>query len=113
MERFRIAQYGFIQMVTLAFGILGAGTVLKLSNQAFANGRPHTLFFDIIALYRDYGLLLSLIIVGWTVFCAYHSIGSSRRNIDEGTIVGSGLLLSGIFFALGTFILFGGLGSLL
>ena len=108
MEKFRIAQYGFIQMVALSYGILGAGTMVKISKQTWTMFPPPAIF-KTLAFYRDYGLLLAFIIIAWASFCAFHSSIFSKRNFDEDKIVGSGLLLSGIFFALGSYMLIGGI----
>jgi hypothetical protein len=114
MEKFRIAQYGFIQMVALAYGILTAGAVVKISKQTWADTRTHLPppFFDSLAAYRDYGLLFSLVIIIWAAFCAYHSTTFSKLNINEDTIVASGIVLAGIFFVSGTAIMICGMTHL-
>jgi len=111
MEKFRIAQYGFIQMVALAYGVLSAGATVKISKQFWTDVSPPPVF-GMLSFYRDYGLWLSLIILGWAAFCAFHATIYSKRNIDENKIVASGLILSGIFFVLGTIALLGGIANM-
>jgi hypothetical protein len=106
MEKFRIAQYGFIQMVALAYGILGSGIIAKAAKHVAEGGFTPSPLSRAITVYHDYGIFLSLIIIGWAVFCAYHSTTFSKRNIGEGTIVASGLFLAAIFFILGTVLIF-------
>ena len=112
MEKFRIAQYGFIQMAALAYGILSSGIIVKAAKYFSENGGAVPLSFQAVGVYHDYGVFLSLIIIAWAVFCAYHSSLFSKRNFDESKIVASGLILSGIFFVLGTFMLLWGIAAL-
>jgi hypothetical protein len=112
MEKFRIAQYGFIQMVALAYGILSAGAMVKISKQTWQSAHwelPPV--FRVLSFYRDYGLLLSVLIVGWASFCAFHSTTFSKRNFGEDKIAASGLIVTGIFFVLGTFMLIAGIAN--
>lgn len=102
MEKFRIAQYGFIQMVALSYGILGSGVVAKAGKTMLDHGMSVSATGTAITFFHDYGIFLSLIIVGWAVFCAFHSTIFSRINMTEGMIVTSGLLLAGLFFIIGT-----------
>lgn len=108
MEKFRIAQYGFIPMVALAYGLLGSGVIAKAGKTI---GSPMSVSPDGIAItfFHDYGILLSLIIVCWAVFCAYHATIFSRLNVTERAIVVSGLILSALFFLLGSFMIVGSL----
>jgi hypothetical protein len=112
MEKFRLAQYGFIQIVALAYGILGSSTAAKAGQPVIERGLPSTPLARAVGLYHDYGIFLSLIILGWAIFCAYHSTPLSRRNIGEETIIASGLALALIFFALGSILIFITLGTL-
>lgn len=112
MEKFRIAQYGFIQMVALAYGILSSGLMMKAAKYCAENGGDMPPRYGIIATYHDYGVFLSIIIIVWAAFCAYHSTIFSRRNINEGTIVTSGLIISGVFFVLGTFMFVAGIDTI-
>jgi uncharacterized membrane protein len=113
VEKFRIAQYGFIQMVALAYGLLGSGTIAKAAKHMVEGGPPPSPVTRALTFYHDYGIFLSLIIIGWAVFCAYHSSTFSRRNIGEDTIVISGLILAAIFLILGTILIFMTMGLLL
>jgi hypothetical protein len=106
MEKFRIAQYGFIQMVALSYGILGSGLISKATKTMMGSGYPVSPWQFAITLYHDYGVFLSLIIIGWASFCAYHSTIFSKRNMNEETIVASGLFLTALFFVLGTIVIF-------
>jgi hypothetical protein len=111
MEKFRIAQYGFIQMVALAYGLLGSSAVAKAARHIQPGFSPSA-SVKAAAAYHDYGIFLSLIIVGWTVFFAYHSTLFSRWNLDERAVVVSGLVLSAFFFIVGTILIFMTLGAL-
>jgi hypothetical protein len=95
----------------LSYGILSAGATIKISKQTWAPLTPPPIFHH-LALYRDYGIFLSLIIILWAAYCAFHATLFSDKNVDEDFIVGSGMVLSGIFFALGTYVLIGGLAHL-
>jgi len=112
MEKFRIAQYGFIQMVALAYGILSAGAMIKIARQTWQETHwpmPH--IYTVLSFFRDYGLALTLVIIGWAAFCAFHSTSLSRQNIGEYTIATSGLIVTGIFFAIGTYMLICGIAN--
>jgi hypothetical protein len=108
MEKFRIAQYGFIQMVALAYAILCTGILDKarrvLAERGEMEAAPDFLKYKIIFFYHDYGIFLSLIIVAWAVICAYHSSIFSNWNleVDEQKIVISGLVLTAFFLLSGT-----------
>jgi len=106
MEKFRIAQYGFIQMAALAYGILGSGFIAKGVKYIASHGGSAPTSYQIVALYHDYGIFLSSIIIAWAVLCAYHSSIFSKRNVGEPLIVASGLALSAIFFVSGTIMIF-------
>jgi hypothetical protein len=112
MEKFRIAQYGMIQMVALAYGILSSGIIVKASKYIADQGLTVPLSFKAVTIYHDYGVFLSIIILGWATFYAYHSSIFSKKNLDESNIVISGLIFSGAFFVLGTFLLLWGLTAL-
>ena len=102
MEKFRIAQYGFIQMVALAYGILCTGILEKAAKVMIARGESLPTQYRVVMFYHDYGIFLSLIIMVWAVFCAYHSTIFSKWNIGENVIVISGLALTAIFLLSGT-----------
>jgi hypothetical protein len=106
MEKFHIAQYGFIQMVALAYGILGSSFIAKGMKYVTSQGRPVPAKYEIVVLYHDYGIFLSLIIIAWAVFCAYHSTIFSKWNFGENVIVISGLALTALFFLSGTILIF-------
>jgi hypothetical protein len=112
MEKFRIAQYGVIQMVALAYGILSSGILTKAAKYVVDQGRTIPPTYKAAIFYHDYGIFLSLIIVVWAVFCAYHSSIFSKRNMNENTIVVSGLILSGFFFVSSTFLFLWGIVAL-
>ena len=111
VEKFRIAQYGFIQMVALAYGILGSSAVAKAAKHVQTGFTP-SVSFKAASIYHDYGIFLSLIIIGWAIFFAYHSTIFSKWNIDERAIVVSGLALAAAFFIIGTILIFMTLGAL-
>ncbi len=102
MEKFRIAQYGLIQMVALAYGILCSGILAKAAKLMAAQGGSLPLQYHVVLFYHDYGIFLSFIIVAWAAICAYNSTIFSSWNVDERKIVISGLLLTALFFFSGT-----------
>lgn len=116
MEKFRIAFYGIIQVVALSYGILATGVVIKgakyvVSHPDIYSGSSPDLplssqhLAHAVIYYHDHGIFLSLLIISWTAFCAYHAFWPSSWNITEKFIVTSGLAMSGFFFILGTFFL--------
>jgi hypothetical protein len=112
MEKFRIAQYGFIQMVALAYGILSSGILNKAAKYVADQGQAVPPTYRAAIFYHDYGIFLSVIIIAWAIFCAYHSSIFSKQNMDENTIVVSGLVLSGLFFVSSTFMFLWGIVAL-
>jgi len=112
MEKFRIAQYGFIQMVALAYGILCSGIFNKAAKYFLDQGRPLPATYEAAVFYHNYGIFLSVIIIVWAVYCAYHTSIFSKRNMDEGTIVVSGMILAGLFFVSSTVIFLMGIAAL-
>jgi hypothetical protein len=109
MEKFRIAQYGCIQMVALAYGLLSSGLVMKAAT--FFNP-PAPPIFGVAKAYHDYGFFLSLVIIAWATFCAYRCSTFSKSMIGERSIVISGLILSGLFFLSSSYFFVWGLDAL-
>jgi len=114
MEKFRIAQYGFIQMVALAYAILCTGILDKARRVMEAQGQGYAPSFQyrFVFFYHDYGIFLSLIIIAWAVICAYHSSIVSSWNFDEKKIVISGLALTAFFLFTGTLLFICGIVAL-
>jgi len=106
MEKFRIAQYGFIQMVALAYGILGSAFISKGMKYVVSQGGQVPARYEVVVLYHDYGIFLSILIIAWAAMCAYHSTIFSDWNFGEREIVLSGLALTILFFLAGTALIF-------
>ena len=99
-------------MVALAYGILSSGILAKAAKYVVDQGRAVPPTYKAVIFYHNYGIFLSLIIIGWAVFCAYYSSIFSKRNMHENTIVVSGLILAGFFFVSSTFLFLWGIVAL-
>jgi len=111
MEQFRIAQYGLMQSVALVYGILACGTAVKIGKPIVERGLPMPSIYWLAAFYRDYGFCLFLLIIAWALFAAYHASIFSKKHVDEGWVVGSGMCLLIVFFILGSWLAFGAGGA--
>jgi hypothetical protein len=107
MEKFRIAQYGLIQVAAIIYGMLSCGAIVKAGKLTLDVGRAVPDVYYFAFYFREYGLLSFMLVVAWTVYCAFKSSSLAHRPIDERHIVISGLVLSALFFIASTIFLIG------
>ena len=113
MEKGQIVRYASMQIAALIYGILSCGAAVKLGRPIAEGGREMSSVYWDAAAYRDYGTLLFIAIIAWTVLAAYHSSSFSGRNIDEGWLMGTGLFLFLVLFGIGTFLAVGAIASIM
>ena len=103
---FQIAKYALMQVTALVYGVLICGLVTKGEKTLLMEGQNLSNTYWLAVFCRDYGIYLSVLILIWTTIVAFYSSPLAAREIDELWLTCSGLLLAGLFAAVGTYLFF-------
>jgi len=103
MEKFRIAIYGMAQVTAIVYGVLAAGAAVKINSRFADQGYPMPDAYYRAMFYRDHGFLLLLFVLAWAVVISWLAFVPSRWSIEERTINVTGIGLTLLFAAAGTY----------
>lgn len=106
MEKFRIAFYGMTQVAAIVYGVLAAGTILKVTHPWPNPDEISPPSFNLGMFYRDHGYFLLVLVVVWAIYASYMSSDWSQKQIDEEEIIKSGLGLTIFYTILSTILAF-------
>jgi hypothetical protein len=106
MEKFRIAQYGLMQVAAIIYGVLSCAAVIRLC-KPLTEMNVTNVFYDKAMFYKNYGAILLLVPLAWSIFCAVRSEEQGDKQLSEIWIAASGWTLFILFVIIGSILAFG------